>query len=96
MQFLTGAKRKRNIVLIVILIILFIAVFVLLYNTFWKDTGISLIPGVIVGGERIRTIDTSFKSELFSGLKFRSLQKYVDLPVRSGSKGQTNPFYIPE
>ncbi|RKX90931.1 MAG: hypothetical protein DRP84_12390 [Spirochaetes bacterium] len=96
MQFLTGAKKKRNIVLLVILIVLFIAVFTLLYNTFWKDTGISLISGVIVGGERIRPLDTSFNSELFSGLKFRSLQEYVELPVRSGAKGQTNPFYIPE
>lgn len=96
MHFLTGAKKKRNIVLLVILIVLFVAVFALLYNTFWKDTGISLIPGVVVGGERVRSIDTSFNSELFSGLKFRSLREYVELPIRSGAKGQTNPFHIPE
>lgn len=91
-MFLSGKNRKRNIVMIVVLSALFIALLGLLYNTYWKDTGISLVPGVVVGGKRVRPIDTSFDKTFLENQKFRSLKQFVDLPIIVGAKGKENPF----
>ncbi|MDD5043122.1 MAG: hypothetical protein PHD51_00425 [Patescibacteria group bacterium] len=92
MQFLEGRNKRRNVILLTVLAILFIVVLIYVYIIFWSDSGISLTSGGVFSGKKSRVLETSFDKDLFDSAKFQSLKESVRLPVRSGAKGQPEPF----
>lgn len=39
-----------------------------------------------------KNVNSDFKTDIFSNPQFLGLKTYVNLPVKAGQKGKTNPF----
>lgn len=76
--------NKKIIYLVVGLAILGIGGY-FLYTLLTADEGVVTISAS-------KTINTTFKTEIFSDKKFTGLKNYVSLPVLAGQQGKTNPF----